>query len=55
MKKIILLLSLISLFACVDQDAIRAKESAKARHQAETGSRINAASQNTESLFGEIK
>jgi hypothetical protein len=51
MKKLLLLISLISICSCVDQKAI----DAKAKHQAETGSRINNASENTNSLFDEMK
>ena len=51
MKKLILLLFFIPLFSCINQKAI----DAKAKHQAETGSRINNAQQNTDSLFDEMK
>ena len=51
MKKLILLIIPICLFACIDQKAIEAK----AKHQANTGNRINNAQQNTESLFDELK
>ncbi len=37
--------------SCANQEAIRAK----AKHQAETGSRINNAQQNTDGLFDEMK
>jgi hypothetical protein len=50
MKKFIFLLSLISIFSCVDQNAINVK----AKHQAETGGRINNAQQNTQGLFDEL-
>jgi hypothetical protein len=55
MKKIILLISLFSIFSCTSQQEIEAKAAAKARYQEETGSRINEASKNTERLFDEIK
>jgi hypothetical protein len=55
MKKIILLISLFSIFSCANRQEIEAKAAAKARYQAETGQRINEASKNTESLFDEIK
>ena len=51
MRKLILLISLIFIVSCVDQKAI----DAKAKHQAETGSRINDASKNTGGLFDEIQ
>ena len=51
MKKLILLISLISIFSCTNQKAI----DAKARHQAETGSRINDASKDTGGLFDEMQ
>lgn len=51
MKKLILLISLISIFSCTNQKAI----DAKAKHQAETGGRINDASKNTGGLFDEMQ
>ncbi|MFT5703121.1 MAG: putative lipoprotein YajG [Rickettsiales bacterium] len=51
MKKIIILVSIFLLSSCINQKEIEAK----ARYQAETGSRINEASKNTESLFDEMK
>jgi len=55
MKNLILLTSLIFVFSCTNQKAIDAKAKEKARHQAETGSRINNAKQNTDSLFNEMQ
>jgi hypothetical protein len=51
MRNIIILLSIILIASCTNQDAIRAK----AKHQAETGSRINNAQKDTDGLFDEIK
>ena len=51
MKKLILFFLSLCLFACVDQKAI----GAKAKHQAETGSRINDAQKNTDRLFDELR
>ncbi|MFT6106029.1 MAG: hypothetical protein ACJA0S_000980 [Rickettsiales bacterium] len=51
MKKIILIIALFSIFSCTSRQEI----AAKAQYQAETGSRINEASRNTESLFDEMK
>ncbi len=51
MKKLILLISLLSIFSCTDQKAI----DAKAKHQAETGSRINNAQKDTDGLFDDMK
>jgi len=51
MKKLILLFLSLCAFACVDQKALEAK----AKHQAETGSRINDAQKNTDGLFDELK
>lgn len=50
MKKLILLFSLMLVVSCVNQKDI----DAKAKHQAETGGRINDATKNTESLFDEM-
>jgi hypothetical protein len=50
MKKLLLIISLFSLFACTNQKAI----DAKAKHQAETGARINDASHDTNGLFDEM-
>lgn len=50
MKNIIILLSIILISACVNQEAMNAK----AKHQAETGSRINNAQSDTNSLFNEM-
>ncbi|MFT6077400.1 MAG: hypothetical protein ACJA02_000483 [Myxococcota bacterium] len=55
MKKIILLISLFSILACANGQEIEAKAAVKARYQAETGSRINEASKDVDSLFDEIK
>ncbi|MES2677078.1 MAG: hypothetical protein V4612_02015 [Pseudomonadota bacterium] len=55
MKKLILLISLISTVSCTNQKAIDAKAREKARHQAETGSRINDASKDTGGLFDEMQ
>ena len=55
MKKLILLISLFSIFSCTNGKEIEAKAAAKARYQAETGSRINEASQDVDSLLDEIK
>jgi hypothetical protein len=51
MKNLILLISLISIFSCTNQKAI----DAKAKRQAETGSRINNAQHNTDGLFNEMQ
>ena len=51
MKNILLLLSLILISSCINQKAIDAKH----KHQAETGSRINNAQHDTDSLFNEME
>lgn len=48
-KKYILILTLF-LLAC----SSKAEQEAKARHQAETGARLNESQKNTESLFKEM-
>lgn len=50
MKKIIFLISLITIASCSNQKAIEAK----AKHRAETGSRINKAQGDTDKLFDEM-
>jgi hypothetical protein len=50
MKNFILLISLIFLASCSGQKALEAK----ARHQAQTGDRLNQSQQNTENLFDEL-
>lgn len=55
MKKLIILLSLIFITSCANQKVIDAKAQEKARHQAETGSRINGASKDTGGLFDEMQ
>ena len=55
MKKLIILISLISLFACGNQKEMEARANQKARHQAETGDRVNEAQKNTDGLFDELK
>ncbi|MCE3255422.1 MAG: hypothetical protein K0R25_916 [Rickettsiaceae bacterium] len=50
MKKLILLVTLASLFSCFNQKEIEAR----AKHQAETGNRVNEAHKNTGGLFEEL-
>ncbi|MFT6332446.1 MAG: hypothetical protein ACJAW3_000783 [Lentimonas sp.] len=54
MKKILILILLTSFASCVDKDAIEAKERQKAKHQAETSTRLNESQKNTEGLFDEM-
>jgi len=55
MKKLILLISLLSVFSCVNQKEIDAKAAAKSKHQAETGKGLTNLRKNTEGLFDEMK
>lgn len=50
MKNIIFLISLIFLASCSNQKALEAK----AKHQAETGDRLNKSQHDTDKLFDEI-
>ena len=55
MKKLIPLLALLTIISCANQKAIEAKAAAKAKHQAETGSRLNESQKNTSGLFDEMQ
>lgn len=48
--KHLIILSLIFLASCSNQKALEAK----ARHQAESGDRLNKSQQNTDKLFDEL-
>lgn len=50
MKKIILLISFVMIASCSNQKALEAK----AKHQAETGNRLNQSQKNTDKLFDEM-
>jgi hypothetical protein len=50
MKNFISLILFIFLASCANQKALEAK----AKHQAESGNRLNQSQQNTESLFDEL-
>ena len=51
MRKLILLICLISINSCTNQKAI----DAKVKHQAETGKRINDANKDTAGIFDEMQ
>lgn len=50
MKKIILLISCLIIVSCANEEALEAK----AKHQAETGNRLNQSQKNTQNLFDEM-